>query len=561
MTHLAEVHISDGLERYADDIYMRSILVQSQLENAAAALSHVKSMAQIKFPQSVHENDEDDQGTSDFVQRADALVSQIRSAKVITSKAIHQLSELGSRSLTLNPSTLHVFEATQTLSSSLASTTRTSGLSLFALLNEEGRTTPFTHSEIITAIGPNDTTPFSALASSIQTTISQVQTLNNLTTTLSQTIEFTSPPPPPPWLTLSRNLRAASTQSASHESEVGRLKDELAEKNTALAMHENVVEEMGVKVEVLEKRASEAGGRRERVRELENVVERANATGKELTKKVNRLEEELTALQTERETWKKQPAPPLSSTTPSGKPLAYPGDSSAGFSQISVLEAEVHALRACIRHLRASTRLLLYPQLPSSSSSSPLALDAAWLQRPLIPPPSPDETRHKMLQAEGKDALRELLALVTREGNGVVALRDRRVGDGHGAGDGKVGSDGRRGNGEEGERKAEEGGVGRGRFGWRPLRETSGWKVGRQREEWEAWREWVRDVGGRSREDGRERERKVRRIGRGGESLAKVQVMLPGWDVGNGHRDGEEVGVVTTAGEWDAFVGAVGIVQ
>lgn len=574
MTHLAEVHITDGLERYADDTYMRSLLVQSQLENAAAALSIVKSMAQTKLPQPDDENDENNQETSEFVQRADSLVSQIRSAKVITSKAIHQLSELRSRSLTLAPSTLHVFEATQSLTSSLASTTRTSGLSLFALINEEGRTTPFTHSEIITAIGPGDSTPLSTLASSIQTTTTQVQTLNNLTTTLSQTIEFTSPPPPPPWLTLAQNLRAASTHSASHESEVSRLKDELAEKNTALAMREKVVEEMGVKVEVLDKRASEASGRRERVRELETAVDRSNASEKELTKKLNRLEEELTALQTERQTWKKQSAHPLSPTTPSGKPPASPGDSSASSSQIPALQAEIHALRACIRHLRASTRLLLYPPSSSSFSSSPLALDATWLQKPLIPAPSPYETRQKMLQAEGRDALKELLALVTREGNGVVKLRDRRVVGvgGDGARDGKVrsaedGNDRREG---KGDGKAEKGETGKGRLGWRPLRETSRWKVGRQREEWEGWREWVRDVGERSRDDGRERERKMGVRGEGkGDVLARVQVQtrLPGWegveawDSGKERGNGGDVGIVTTAGEWDAFVGAVGIVQ
>ncbi len=564
MTHLAEVHISEGLERYADDIYMRALLMQSQLENAAAAISHVKSMAQTKVPPPSDEHDEDNQEASEFMQKADSLVSQIRSAKVITSKAIHQLSELRSRSLTLDPSTLHVFEATQSLTSSLASTTHTSGLSLFALLNEEGRTTPFTYSEMIIAITTGDTTPFSSLTSSIQATTSQVQVLNSLTTTLSQTIEFTSPTPPPPWLTLAQNLRAASTHSASHESEVGRLKDELAEKNTALAMREKVVEEMGVKVEVLEKRATEAVGRRERVRELENAVAKASATEKELNQKLHRLEEDWKTLQLERENWKNtNGAPRPGSAIPGAKNISE-GEhvpSAASAREIASLHSEIHALRASIRHLRTSTHLLLYP--PSSSPLS--ALDAPWLLKPLIPSLSASEQKQRLLQSEAKAALKELLNLVTREGNGVVKLRDRRAGvsAGYGDGDGDEDGDGDGdGDGSEknrGEKNKEKDGA-KGRLGWRPRRETGRWVVGRQREEWEGWREWVRELGGRGRDVVKERERRLGgRGGRGeGLALAKVQVRLPGWDVAK-EGGGEQEVRIATAGEWEGFAGGLGL--
>jgi dynactin 1 len=39
MSHLAEVHISAGLASYADDVHMRTLVMQSHLESAAAALT------------------------------------------------------------------------------------------------------------------------------------------------------------------------------------------------------------------------------------------------------------------------------------------------------------------------------------------------------------------------------------------------------------------------------------------------------------------------------------------------------------------------------------------
>ena len=40
MTHLGEKHISDSLEQHSDDIYMRVTMMQSHLENSAAAMAH-----------------------------------------------------------------------------------------------------------------------------------------------------------------------------------------------------------------------------------------------------------------------------------------------------------------------------------------------------------------------------------------------------------------------------------------------------------------------------------------------------------------------------------------
>jgi len=57
MSHLAEVHISTGLASYADEIHMRTLVMQSHLENAAAAMSAARFMVQTKVPS---QGDEDE---------------------------------------------------------------------------------------------------------------------------------------------------------------------------------------------------------------------------------------------------------------------------------------------------------------------------------------------------------------------------------------------------------------------------------------------------------------------------------------------------------------------
>lgn len=502
MTHLGELHIGEGLEQYADDIHMRASMMQSYLENSAVALAQVKSMSQTKAMLN-GEVDEDDQEMQDFLRKTDSLITQTRSAKVVASKAARQLEELKSRFLTLDQSTLPIIEQSQNSASDLAFSTRRVGLSLFKFFNEEGRNTPFTYQEIAPAISSSDTQPLSILSSKIHTATTQMQSFYNLSSSLAQTVEF-SPPPPPPWQVLAQKIRAATTDSATHEIEIRRLKDEMAGKHTALAIREKIVEEMSVKVEVLEKRVGESGGWREKVRELEGIVDNAREKEESLLAHLSRQQQLLKNLEAEREAWKKSPhlQNRASSDYPVGNGLPSSADSSS-LHKIATLESEIRALQSSIRYLR------------STSSTHHLSSSLDFLSLPLTPlamPPTPA----KIIKSEAVDVLKELVHLVSCPENRLLALRSS---------------------------KQEE------RLSWKSARETSAWVLGRQKEEWEGWREWAEDVGRRGdglRRDG-ERRRLVRDGGLGGngEVLSRMEVQQ---DMGKGEVC--EVRIVQL-GEWD----------
>lgn len=489
---------------------MRALMMQSNLDNTAIAISHIKNFAGAKLT-SDDEEIQEDQETSDFFRKTDALIMQIRSAKVVAGKATGQLDELKTGSLTLDPSTKSVIEQVQRSTSDLAASTLQTCSPIFKLLQEEeDQNTPLTHQELSRTISSSATQPLLALSSPVHSVTNQLQAFYNLTNSLTQTVEFPSPPPPPPWKLLAQNMRAASATSATHEVEVGRLRDEMAEKNTALALREKEAEEMSVKVEVLAKRVGESGGRREKVRELEAAVETGRVKEQDLLSHLAHLQRNLRELETEREAWKKSPQHQPLPRDPSS---TNADNSPSSLHQIQALKSEIAALQSSIGYLR------------TASHNYTLSSSLSFLSAPLVAsPPAPRTT----LRSEATDILREMLHLATRPENQVVKLRPVPPED---------------------------------RLKWRPLRETSRWTVSRQMEEWQAWREWKNSLTGKAIGEGITRakgraaeEKEMDNILGGGQAMAIAQATTR---VKTGAAGGE-VRVVSPA-DWEDVGRLLGI--
>lgn len=511
MAHLTEVHIAEDLEHYADDVHMRAQMMQSQLENTALALGHIKSMSEAKIAQPSEESEEDNANFEEYLQKLDSLVSQTRSAKLVTSKAVRQLEDLKSRYLTLEPSTLSTIETTQNATTELASSSRSIGATVTKILNEESRAVPFTAQELSQALA--DQASLSTISSKLHTTTSHLQTFYNLTSSLTQTIEFPSPPPPPPWKILAQNMRAANADMASRDIELARLKDEVAEKNTTLAMKEKAAEEMHVKIEVLEKRVGESGGRREKVRELEYEVDSAKEKERTLQTKLSSLQSDLRTLESERESWKQFPHPAPNNPQPGHGPNTTTATSASSLAQIAALTTEIKTLQSSIRYLR------------SASHAHTLSSAYNFLSAPIAPPqPSPPP-----VQAEAKSCLKEMLILISQPHSKPITLKRRERDD---------------------------------RLKWQPAKETAEWKMNRLKEEWAEWREWRDDVAKRVESDKKEGERRRQARTRIAaqekdreEVAANVRFKLPQKIAGMVRG---EVKIVEP-GEWEGFEEALGM--
>ncbi|KAL9039033.1 MAG: hypothetical protein Q9214_005040 [Letrouitia sp. 1 TL-2023] len=204
---------------------------------------------------------------------------------------------------------------------------------------------------------------------------------------------------------------------------------------------------MGIKVEVLEKRVGETTGRRDRLRQLEDIVEMARAREEELVGTVNRLRTERNSAREESDKLMKDAVKIHSSVDQASVNLAQ--SSKLSPQRTSELEAEIRILQAAVRHLRYTS----YTHTINSAYT--------FLEQPLQPVPSAKEQKARLRQSESRAVLKEMLEIATDPCNSPVRLKAR---------------------------KREE------RLAWRPLKETGRWQVGKSREEWEGWREWLTDV-------------------------------------------------------------------
>ncbi|KAL9104769.1 MAG: hypothetical protein Q9163_000319 [Psora crenata] len=477
--------------------------MHSHFDSAAATLAYLKSRLENNVP-NIESEDSYDSECHEILNRIENLISQCRSAKVVSGKAIRQLEDLKSRSLSLDPSTFTIVEQTEDSTSEFTASVRSFGASLLRSLTAESQDITSAHARIAHALTSNPAL-LSASFARLQSANSHLQAFYSLTNSLSRTIELPSPPPPPPWELLAQKWRAESADLAAHDMELSRLKDEVSEKNTTVAIKDKIVEELSVKVEVLEKRVGESGGRREKVRELEVAAENAKTREKDLIANFSHLRDELKKIEAERETWK-QASRSQPSNDQSGRhsPANEATTSPVSLRQIEYLQVEIAALQSSIRYLR------------SAQHSSLMSSSEAFLSTPLVtsaPQPS-------ALELEAKDVLKEMLYLVSQPTSVPIKLHPRRRED---------------------------------RLRWRPAKETSTWQIQRQREEWEEWREWRDGVAKRSahaiKEDQRKKSLKPRV-----KPITNAQIRLPGKE---GDGRGGEVQIARPE-EWEPLQQALG---
>lgn len=514
MSHLGEVHIPSGLASYADDVHMRTLIMQSHLENAAAAISAARSMVQTAIPV---QGDDDEHGQH-FARKTESVISTTRSAKVIIGKAVRALEDLKTRSLSLTPDTIQTFEQCETSTEELANFTRHVGFDLCKLLHEEGRTEPFTYLEVQSSVHRTTTSIFASSESDLFSTYSnKLRTLTTslvdlaaLASDLEMTQEFERAAAP--WVLRSQQLKTSKTITIDAEEEMRRLKDDHHERLRVIALRDQTLEEAAVKIELLESRMRDATKKNEKITELEKKIEDAKRREVELAESLDSQNKEITSLDADREKWRKvaEDAKALGIAAPGSK--AGKERAVATAREMDALKTEIESLQAAVRFLREDNR--------RARLTDPQSHD--WLEAPLTKPKSKEEQRRALVVSEGQDVLNELLNLAsTAKVYDLSAMPENRL-------------------------------------AWRPAKTTPQYHVAKQREDYVAWGGWKANVVKKARvlaerDVNRQSEKKTR-----GNMVAKVALRLPEWDA-KGINRGREVEIVNPD-DFEEFRGNLGFV-
>ncbi|KAK3988169.1 dynein associated protein-domain-containing protein [Cladorrhinum sp. PSN332] len=531
MTHLGEVHISNDLESFADDIHMRALLMQSHLESAASTFATLRAMVNRIVPSS----DEESELEQYFAKKAEAVVTQTRSAKVIAAKTVRALEDLKTRSLSLMPDTLEAFEQCEAATQELAEMARQTGLDLHqALREDEDKTEPYTYVHVqncaqqtsINSFRTNEADLFATYLNKLRQVTSQISDLAALSTDLGQTQEFDRNQPP--WLLRSRELRALKKVPVDAEEELRRLKDDINEARRAIAIREEHLSTAQVKIETLESRMRDAHAKASRITELEAQIEAAKAEAAGLADNIKKQDRELKVLEQERDKWKQIAS---SSRVVNAADGGVGGEAGAKANQeravatareMDALKDEISGLQSAVRYLREDNRRARLTEQASYD----------WLAEPLTRKPAAAELRRDMVVAESKAVLGELVKLATTAK--VVDLSELLPK-------------------EHRERRA----------GWKPAKSTPQYWAAKQEEDYSSWKGWEEAVlkkgrllmkvsssgggAGHNVAAGAEAADHYRR------AAAKLQIRLPGVD-GKKTVGGREVQIVGSR-EWEGLEG------
>lgn len=410
MSHLAEVHISQDLPGFANDVYMRSLVVQSHLESAAAAFNTTRSMVQRAIPS--EGESQDDEMADMFAKKFDTILTQTRSTKVIAGKSVRALEDLKTRSLSLSPDTKAAFEQCETASQDLASMSRSIGNSIHKLLTQdEGRTEPFTYGEIQNAVhqgvlestSTSESDTFSAYLAKLRIVTGQINDLAGLATDLDQMQEFEVHPAP--WKLRSEELKVLKTVPVDAEEELRRLKEEHNEARRTITQRDEHLSTAVLKIETLESRMRDANANIERIGNLQKDLEASGEQANSLKEDIEKQDRELKSLETERDKWKKIASDSRAYADGADAAGMKAGQERAVATarEMDVLKKDVESLQSAVRYLREDNRRARMTEQQKYD----------WLAEPLKKPANAAEQRKAHVVAEGKDVLGELVKMAT----------------------------------------------------------------------------------------------------------------------------------------------------
>jgi len=525
MSHLGEIHLKSDLEGFASDLHMRVLLMQTYMESAASAVTLTRLAVQKKLPV----NPEDEETAANFNKKADALVSQLRSVKVVAGKILRALDDFRQRNLSLTTDKKSEFMACEEATQKLAAYTRAVGEDVYALLFNDGadddssrreptwldlQNTMLATTERVLSMIESDM--FGSVMKDLKNLTNSLVELASVASDIDMTAEFEKAPAP--WVIRAQELKSTKVVNVDVEDKLRRLKDDLLERATQIRLRDKTLEEYAVKIELLESRMRNVTKQSERIEELEKQVAEGTAREKDFAEAVENLNEDLQSMEADALKWKKaaEDKRAVGETDRAGQERAV-----ATAREVGSLKKEITALKGAVGFFREENARMRRDDLVAADS---------WLLKPLVDRKQKEMAEYEAgLAKESRDVMAELCNLVLEER--VVDLNKLCPNDGE-------------------------------RMRWKPVRKTPRWTCARQRERYEAIKVWKQDLLGRV-----ERHLEVPKSKRkGGEPdkarlpSAKIKMVgLPRGFLGK-EQLGTEV-IIRESERWEEIQGRLGVVE
>ncbi|KZF19894.1 hypothetical protein L228DRAFT_285295 [Xylona heveae TC161] len=308
LSHLAEVHITETPQRYADRVIMQMHVVRSHLDTAATVLAHARQLATGKMT-------ENSELADDFSKRFDTAVMQARSASVVVNKNVKSIQDLRTRHLSVDTDSTTMFDQCEKLGGEMAAYTLRVAGELRPLLVDSNNNNSVSYAEIESAVAKITQQVFDATESDmlaefnnkLRNVGTMLASIGDLAWDLKKTVEFEKPTAP--WILRAQQIQAetqaAKEASRAAEAEMVTLRAEVQERAKELMLRDQQIDLCSVKIEHLESRMHDAETKEVRISELEITIGEASAREKELADAIEAQSREMQTLEADRDKWKK----------------------------------------------------------------------------------------------------------------------------------------------------------------------------------------------------------------------------------------------------------------
>ena len=465
LADLAEKLITSSLESKAFELAARSSNTENLLNITIDELTLLANLVR-----SYVSDEDDNEEFTHAMKKMDQLTSRTRTMKFVTGKVTKELQTHRSDGLALMEPSWDVFVQIEDAAKELAHLVKKMGEDVLLRASAMERTGPFTFADIMDVV-TNSARAFlqtasparsdqddglSCIGTIVQQLHKNVDLMQYTAADLSNTSEFEKRSAP--WIVRSKEVRGRKIVPLDTEEELRKLKMQVQDQVLMLNDKNRLLEESGIKVELLASRTKDSKQYTATIQELETELKTLRIAKTEADADLEKTKNDHAILVDQLEKGSAE-LQSLRQARIAGDQTPRLGDV-VGRDETTVLELtaevkhlrqEISNLQSAVRYFKAESRRTKVP----SSSTSALHL---WLDPSTLARREPSE-KVCLVAAESKDVLDGLLEMSSSVKPVVLKQRDAKSST-----------------------------------TWRATKSTSRYQVLKQREEVETWLEWKDDL-------------------------------------------------------------------